>query len=166
MKSFVNSHERKNHTPHIFALASNAYHVLCVKQKPQTILISGESGAGKTETTKFAMKCLSACGAVDPRTPSSVEQQVLETNPVLEAFGNARTLRNDNSSRFGKFISMQFNPEGAAKDPNCLCGARMDTYLLEAIRVSNQQEGERNYHIFYQLCAAGVAGKKNVSKCR
>ena len=100
----------------------------------------------------------------------------METNPILEALGNARTLRNDNSSRFGKFIALQFTPDKSfqkqfsndreqklnlEEEPNRMCGAKMETYLLETIRVSAYQEGERNYHIFYQVCAAGANGTYN-----
>ncbi|EER04094.1 myosin xi, putative [Perkinsus marinus ATCC 50983] len=116
----------------------------------QSILISGESGAGKTETTKLVMQFLSACGRA---SKSDINRQVLESNPLLEAFGNACTLRNDNSSRFGKFIQLQFDGE---KDHLRLKGARIETYLLEKIRVTNQIQGERNFHIFYQICAAAA----------
>ena len=100
----------------------------------------------------------------------------METNPILEALGNARTLRNDNSSRFGKFIALQFTPDNSfqkqfsndreqklnlQEEPNRMCGAKMETYLLETIRVSAYQEGERSYHIFYQVCAAAANGTYN-----
>merc|ERR1712187_115225 len=116
---------------------------ICDRQKSQTVLISGESGAGKTETTKFVMKFLALAGSTDNKV-TDVERQVLESNPLLEAFGNARTLRNDNSSRFGKFIELQFQSvgkdsvstvstgvEGARQR---LCGARIQHYLLEKVR--------------------------------
>lgn len=122
----------------------------------QSILISGESGAGKTVTTKIVMQYLaklsekaafdSSC--VDTRQKSgstNIEQQVLQSNPILESFGNARTIRNDNSSRFGKFIEIQFDRSGR------LMGASIKTYLLEKIRLIRQAQGERNYHIFYEL---------------
>jgi myosin-5 len=145
--------------PHIFSIAQSAYNgilgsVLDQQShefRNQSILISGESGAGKTETTKLVMKYLSLCGHSEYQLEqSSIERKVLETNPLLEAFGNAKTLRNDNSSRFGKFIQLQF---GSAK----LTGARIETYLLEKVRVCSQSAGERNFHIFYQCCAAAAA---------
>lgn len=155
-------------TPHVFATANAAYRGLCNRRVPQTVLISGESGAGKTETTKFVMKFLASAGSqmnFDPsHSPTSagirsttIEQKVLESNPLLEAFGNARTLRNDNSSRFGKFIELQFRIDNSTMAGR-VCGARVETYLLEKVRVCDQQEGERNYHIFYQLCAAAARG--------
>ena len=153
--------------PHVFATALAAYQGLCEHRKSQTVLISGESGAGKTETTKFVMKFLASAGAAADHAPpsadkagplpamSDIEVKVLESNPILEAFGNARTLRNDNSSRFGKFIELQFS---GGKSLQRLTGAKIQTYLLEKVRVTDQQEGERNFHIFYQCCAARMAG--------
>jgi len=155
--------------PHVFNTSNSAYRGICDRQKPQTVLISGESGAGKTETTKHVMKFLATAGSLDGNI-TDVEKQVLESNPLLEAFGNARTLRNDNSSRFGKFIELQFRAgEGgggtALGSPCRLCGARIRTYLLEKVRVCDQQEGERNYHIFYEACAAAatLSGSTNYS---
>jgi len=149
--------------PHVFNTSNASYRGICDRHKSQTVLISGESGAGKTETTKFVMKFLAMAGAEDGDV-TNVEQQVLESNPLLEAFGNARTLRNDNSSRFGKFIELQFRGgqkvslnTGAAGESCRLCGARIRTYLLEKVRVADQQEGERNYHIFYEACAAAAS---------
>uniref|UniRef100_A0A0G4GR33 Myosin motor domain-containing protein n=1 Tax=Chromera velia CCMP2878 TaxID=1169474 RepID=A0A0G4GR33_9ALVE len=160
LKSFISPKVSK--TPHVFATANAAYRALCDTTRSQTVLISGESGAGKTESTKFVMKFLASAGTPDATSHSTVEKQVLESNPLLEAFGNARTLRNDNSSRFGKFIELQFKTE---KDSEGLvngrvCGARIQTYLLEKVRVVDQQEGERNFHIFYQLTAAFARGCK------
>jgi len=152
--------------PHVFNTSNASYRGICDRHKSQTVLISGESGAGKTETTKFVMKFLAMAGASDGEV-TNVEKQVLESNPLLEAFGNARTLRNDNSSRFGKFIELQFqSPSGTAKaavntgvagERMRLCGARIQTYLLEKVRVIDQQEGERNYHLFYEACAAAAS---------
>lgn len=146
--------------PHVFNTSHSAYRGICDRQRSQTVLISGESGAGKTETTKHVMKFLALAGSEDGAV-TSIEKQVLESNPLLEAFGNARTLRNDNSSRFGKFIELQFRAgsqtalqTGVAGASSRLCGARVRTYLLEKVRVADQQEGERNYHIFYEACAA------------
>ena len=187
----------------MYETADNAYRFMmddghsarrAVDNRNQSILISGESGAGKTETTKIAMAYLATVGrpkgsgdadgildnggrnnnssssssseeaAAGGMTPASalmisttgararggkasVEKRVLDSNPILEAFGNAKTLRNENSSRFGKFIQLQFNFKGE------LVGARIETYLLEKVRVMAQSKGERNYHAFYQLCA-------------
>ncbi|XLT74265.1 hypothetical protein HN873_030691, partial [Arachis hypogaea] len=108
----------------------------------QSIIISGESGAGKTETAKIAMQYLAALGG-----GSGIEYEILKTNPILEAFGNGKTLRNDNSSRFGKLIEIHFSETGK------ICGANIQTFLLEKSRVVQCNEGERSYHIFYQLCA-------------
>ncbi|SCP05468.1 myosin C, putative [Plasmodium ovale] len=143
----------KSKSPHIFATSNSAYLGMCKNNKSQTILISGESGAGKTESTKYVMKFLSCAGS-DIKKRSLIESQVLESNPLLEAFGNARTLRNDNSSRFGKYIELQFCIDKKGYVKGKLCGAKIRTYLLEKVRVCDQQEGERNYHIFYQLCRA------------
>mmetsp|Transcript_5020 Transcript_5020/g.11043 ORF Transcript_5020/g.11043 Transcript_5020/m.11043 type:complete len:1631 (-) Transcript_5020:83-4975(-) len=165
--------------PHAYAVAENAYSSMIRsleerdahrlesaskgKLSPcnQSILVSGESGAGKTVTTKIVMRYLSILsqrnsdgnmGANEHDGPS-VEMQVLQSNPVLESFGNARTIRNDNSSRFGKFIEMSFQ---ARKDDACgqrgsLLGAKIDFYLLEKVRLVSVNPGERNYHIFYEL---------------
>eukprot|EP00397_Hematodinium_sp_SG-2012_P000521 GEMP01000522.1.p1 GENE.GEMP01000522.1~~GEMP01000522.1.p1 ORF type:complete len:1700 (+),score=383.46 GEMP01000522.1:143-5242(+) len=163
LKSFITTRVVQQ-KPHVFSIANSAFRGVCDRQTAQTVLISGESGAGKTETTKFVMKFLALAGAGEEGV-TQVERQVLESNPLLEAFGNARTLRNDNSSRFGKFIELQFMPvkkqakieEGQPGVHNRLCGARIHTYLLERVRITEQQEGERNYHVFYQLCAGAAA---------
>ncbi|OMO66175.1 IQ motif, EF-hand binding site [Corchorus olitorius] len=109
---------------------------------------SGESGAGKTETTKMLMRYLAFLGGRSGVEGRTVEQQVLESNPVLEAFGNAKTVRNNNSSRFGKFVEIQFDKNGR------ISGAAIRTYLLERSRVCQISDPERNYHCFYLLCAA------------
>eukprot|EP00980_Cylindrotheca_fusiformis_P023371 scaffold10429_cov126-Cylindrotheca_fusiformis.AAC.2 len=124
----------------------------------QSIIISGESGAGKTEATKYIMKYLAritkkkdlsdTCRSEDGKIVASLEDRVLSSNPLLESFGNAQTLRNDNSSRFGKFIHINFSTTTGA-----IVGARISNYLLEKTRITTQIEGERNYHIFYQLFA-------------
>ncbi|XP_024543080.1 myosin-11 [Selaginella moellendorffii] len=135
-------------SPHVFAVADSAFRAMLNENKSQAILVSGESGAGKTETTKLIMQYLAYMGgraATDGRT---VEQQVLESNPLLEAFGNAKTVRNDNSSRFGKFVEIQFDQSGR------ISGAAVRTYLLERSRVVQIADPERNYHCFYQLCAS------------
>ncbi|KAI7749581.1 hypothetical protein M8C21_021883, partial [Ambrosia artemisiifolia] len=116
--------------------------------KSNSILVSGESGAGKTETTKMIMRFLAYLGGRKATEGRTVEQQVLESNPVLEAFGNAKTVRNNNSSRFGKFVEIQFDKHGR------ISGAAIRTYLLERSRVCQINDPERNYHCFYLLCAA------------
>ncbi|CAJ2632826.1 unnamed protein product [Trifolium pratense] len=136
-------------SPHPFAVADNAYRLMINEGISQSILVSGESGAGKTESTKLLMRYLAYMGGratvAEGRT---VEQKVLESNPVLEAFGNAKTVRNNNSSRFGKFVEIQFDKKGR------ISGAAIRTYLLERSRVCQVSDPERNYHCFYMLCAA------------
>ncbi|KAI4329848.1 hypothetical protein MLD38_028188 [Melastoma candidum] len=135
-------------SPHPFAVADAAYRLMIKDEKSQAILVSGESGAGKTETTKQLMRYLAYMGGRAADEGRSVEQQVLESNPVLEAFGNAKTVRNNNSSRFGKFVEIQFDQRGR------ISGAAIRTYLLERSRVCQVSDPERNYHCFYMLCAA------------
>ncbi|KAD4384135.1 hypothetical protein E3N88_24303 [Mikania micrantha] len=145
-------------SPHPYAIAHAAYrhslslhtHAQMVNQEiSQSILVSGESGAGKTESTKNLMQYLAFMGGrPSSEGRRSVEQQVLESNPVLEAFGNAKTVRNNNSSRFGKFVEIQFNEKAR------ISGAAIRTYLLERSRVCQVSDPERNYHCFYMLCAA------------
>lgn len=128
--------------PHVYQMADAAFGAMVRDGVNQSIIISGESGAGKTETAKIAMQYLAALGG-----GSGIENEILQTNPILEAFGNAKTLRNDNSSRFGKLIDIHFDDSGK------ICGAKIQTYLLEKSRVVQQSQGERSYHIFYQFCA-------------
>ncbi|XP_058008760.1 myosin-11 isoform X2 [Hevea brasiliensis] len=135
-------------SPHVFAIADVAYRAMVNEGKSNSILVSGESGAGKTETTKMLMRYLAHLGGHNASEGRTVEQQVLESNPVLEAFGNAKTVRNNNSSRFGKFVEIQFNEHGR------ISGAAIRTYLLERSRVCQISDPERNYHCFYLLCAA------------
>ncbi|TYI09392.1 hypothetical protein ES332_A09G069800v1 [Gossypium tomentosum] len=136
-------------SPHPFAIADSAYRQMIKEQISQAILVSGESGAGKTESTKMLMQYLAFMGGRNNNTGErSVEQKVLESNPVLEAFGNAKTVRNNNSSRFGKFVEIQFDGRGR------ISGAAIRTYLLERSRVCQVSDPERNYHCFYMLCAA------------
>ncbi|GFQ02597.1 myosin-10 [Phtheirospermum japonicum] len=135
-------------SPHPFAIADSAYRQMVNEGISQAILVSGESGAGKTESTKMLMQYLAYMGGRVVTEGRTVEQQVLESNPVLEAFGNAKTVRNNNSSRFGKFVELQFNSLGR------ISGAAIRTYLLERSRVCQLSDPERNYHCFYMLCAA------------
>ncbi|XP_028556218.1 protein OPAQUE1 [Dendrobium catenatum] len=141
-------------SPHVFAVADASYRAMMCEGRSQSILVSGESGAGKTETTKLIMQYLTYVGGRAVFDNRSVEQQVLESNPLLEAFGNARTIRNDNSSRFGKFVEIQFDANGR------ISGAAIRTYLLERSRVVQISDHERNYHCFYQLCASGKDAEK------
>ncbi|XP_073043958.1 myosin-17-like [Primulina eburnea] len=135
-------------SPHVFAIADVSYRAMINDGKSNSILVSGESGAGKTETTKMLMRYLAHLGGRSGVEGRTVEQQVLESNPVLEAFGNAKTVRNNNSSRFGKFVEIQFDKSGR------ISGAAIRTYLLERSRVCQISDPERNYHCFYLLCAA------------
>uniref|UniRef100_A0A453F8E0 Myosin motor domain-containing protein n=1 Tax=Aegilops tauschii subsp. strangulata TaxID=200361 RepID=A0A453F8E0_AEGTS len=130
------------------AIADVSYRQMMNEGKSNSILVSGESGAGKTETTKLLMRYLAFLGGRSGTGGRTVEQQVLESNPVLEAFGNAKTVRNNNSSRFGKFVELQFDKSGK------ISGAAIRTYLLERSRVCQTSSPERNYHCFYFLCSA------------
>ncbi|XP_027897164.1 myosin-4-like isoform X3 [Xiphophorus couchianus] len=138
--------------PHIFALSDNAYQFMLADRVNQSILITGESGAGKTVNTKRVIQYFATIAvATDKKKESSskmkgtLEDQIIQANPLLEAFGNAKTVRNDNSSRFGKFIRIHFGATGK------LASADIETYLLEKSRVTFQLSAERSYHIFYQL---------------
>uniref|UniRef100_A0A4W6CK68 Methyl-CpG binding domain protein 3b n=1 Tax=Lates calcarifer TaxID=8187 RepID=A0A4W6CK68_LATCA len=132
--------------PHIFSVAEEAYRTMTREEKNQSIIISGESGSGKTVSAKFTMRYFAVVGGAAQQT--SVEERVLASNPIMESIGNAKTTRNDNSSRFGKYIEIGFGRKGD------IIGANMRTYLLEKSRVVFQASAERNYHIFYQLCAS------------
>ncbi|XP_069962492.1 myosin heavy chain, muscle isoform X4 [Bactrocera oleae] len=153
--------KRRNEVPpHIFAISDGAYVDMLTNHVNQSMLITGESGAGKTENTKKVIAYFATVGASTKKDESqknkgSLEDQVVQTNPVLEAFGNAKTVRNDNSSRFGKFIRIHFGPSGK------LAGADIETYLLEKARVISQQSLERSYHIFYQIMSGSVPGVKD-----
>merc|ERR1719495_1190036 len=142
--------KRRNEVPpHIFAIADGAYSDMLQNGENQSMLITGESGAGKTENTKKVIAYFANVGANTKKSKveekGNLEDQVVQTNPVLEAWGNAKTVRNDNSSRFGKFIRIHFGSTGK------LAGADIETYLLEKARVISQQSLERSYHIFYQI---------------
>merc|ERR1712141_914455 len=155
--------KRRNEVPpHLWAITETAYRNMLTNVKNQAMLITGESGAGKTENTKKVIAYLAAV-AVPPKKSGkaakkvSLEDQSVATNPILESYGNAKTSRNDNSSRFGKFIRIHFN--GAGK----LAGCDIESYLLEKSRITQQQEVERSYHIFYQLLQPHVPAMKE--KC-
>uniref|UniRef100_A0A914WZ91 Myosin heavy chain n=1 Tax=Plectus sambesii TaxID=2011161 RepID=A0A914WZ91_9BILA len=146
--------KRRNEVPpHLFAVSDEAYRNMLQDNECQSMLITGESGAGKTENTKKVIAYFAMVGAsqqavavdVPGKKKVTLEDQIVQTNPVLEAFGNAKTVRNNNSSRFGKFIRIHFN--GAGK----LTGCDIEHYLLEKSRVVRQAPGERSYHIFYQI---------------
>ncbi|RZC85461.1 hypothetical protein C5167_041646 [Papaver somniferum] len=141
-------------SPHVFAIGDASYRAMMNERRSQSILVSGESGAGKTETTKLLMQYLTYVGGRAAGDDRTVEQQILESNPLLEAFGNARTVRNDNSSRFGKFVEIHFDASGR------ISGAAVRSYLLERSRVVQITDPERNFHCFYQLCASGKVAEK------
>lgn len=147
---------REELEPHLFAIAEEAYRMMKNDKQNQTIVVSGESGAGKTVSAKYIMRYFASVEeensyAVDnaqhQSEMSETEQKILATNPIMEAFGNAKTTRNDNSSRFGKYLEILFD------DNTSIIGARIRTYLLERSRLVYQPQMERNYHIFYQLLA-------------
>merc|ERR1712168_307292 len=150
--------------PHLFAIVDNAYSNILIDHENQSMLITGESGAGKTENTKKVISYFAivatALASGDGKVvetekkkgeKGSLEDQIVQANPVLEAYGNAKTTRNNNSSRFGKFIRIHFGPTGK------IAGCDIETYLLEKSRVTYQQPGiERNYHVFYQLLCGHI----------
>ncbi|RNF00969.1 myosin IF [Trypanosoma rangeli] len=131
--------------PHVFGLAEETYRTMVSEEENQCVIISGESGAGKTEASKQIMQYVSAVSG-NTAEMQRVKRIILESNPLLEAFGNAKTVRNDNSSRFGKFFEIFFDRMGGP------VGGRMSNFLLEKSRVVGQQKGERSFHVFYQLC--------------
>jgi myosin heavy subunit len=140
--------KRRNEVPpHLWAISETAYRNMMINTKDQSMLITGESGAGKTENTKKVITYLALVAASGKKAVKkvSLEDQIVATNPILESYGNAKTSRNDNSSRFGKFIRIHFTTSGK------LTGCDIESYLLEKSRITEQQEVERSYHIFYQL---------------
>merc|ERR1712226_1173078 len=162
--------KRRNEVPpHLWAIAEAAYRNMLQNKKDNAMLITGESGAGKTENTKKVITYLAMVatggGAKKVEKKVSLEDQIVATNPILESYGNAKTARNDNSSRFGKFIRIHFTASGK------LCGCDIVSYLLEKSRITEQQEVERSYHIFYQLlqpygdgiCEGGLRAKCHTS---
>uniref|UniRef100_A0A4W5LY84 Unconventional myosin-VI n=1 Tax=Hucho hucho TaxID=62062 RepID=A0A4W5LY84_9TELE len=141
--------------PHVYAIADKAYRDMRVLKMSQSIIVSGESGAGKTENTKFVLRYLTTSYG----TGQDIDERIVEANPLLEAFGNAKTVRNNNSSRFGKFVEIHFNEKVRhhflvlANFINNVVGGFVSHYLLEKSRICMQSKEERNYHIFYRLCA-------------
>ncbi|XP_020821545.1 myosin-2 [Phascolarctos cinereus] len=144
--------KRQEAPPHIFSISDNAYQFMLTDRENQSILITGESGAGKTVNTKRVIQYFATIAVTGEKKKEdsgkmqgTLEDQIISANPLLEAFGNAKTVRNDNSSRFGKFIRIHFNTTGK------LASADIETYLLEKSRVTFQLKAERSYHIFYQI---------------
>merc|ERR1712020_435702 len=150
--------KRKNEVPpHLWAITETAYRNMLTNHKNQSMLITGESGAGKTENTKKVIAYLAlvaTSGKKSKEKKVSLEDQIVATNPIMESYGNAKTSRNDNSSRFGKFIRIHFTQSGK------LAGCDIESYLLEKSRITQQQEVERSYHIFYQLLQPAVPDMK------
>uniref|UniRef100_A0A8C2ITF8 Unconventional myosin-VI n=1 Tax=Cyprinus carpio TaxID=7962 RepID=A0A8C2ITF8_CYPCA len=138
--------------PHVYAIADKAYRDMRVLKMSQSIIVSGESGAGKTENTKFVLRYLTTSYG----TCQDIDERIVEANPLLEAFGNAKTVRNNNSSRFGKFVEIHFN------EKNAVVGGFVSHYLLEKSRICMQSAEERNYHIFYRLCAGASEDIRNM----
>ncbi|OMP84060.1 Myosin type-2 heavy chain 1 [Diplodia seriata] len=166
-RDYINMYKgrsREDTKPHIYAIADEAFRNLVDEGENQSILVTGESGAGKTENTKKVIQYLAAVATGDSNTPgrrkasgrqmSNLSEQILRANPILEAFGNAQTVRNNNSSRFGKFIRIEFTRTGQ------IAGAYIDWYLLEKSRVVRVNSSERNYHVFYQLLQGAPAQMK------
>ena len=149
--------------PHVFAVAESAYYNMKGYKENQCVIISGESGAGKTEAAKRIMQYIASVSGGSNAAIQEIKEMVLATNPLLEAFGNAKTLRNNNSSRFGKYLELQFNSHG---EP---VGANITNYLLEKSRVVGQITNERNFHIFYQFSKSASQshrGKHIVITCK
>lgn len=157
VRKFRNQPTNKE-SPHIFAIAEATYRNLLSNKRDQSILVTGESGAGKTENTKKIIQYLSCITTLTPKNgiashTDNIDDKILQANPILESFGNAKTIKNNNSSRFGKFIQIYFDSAGD------LAGANIDYYLLEKSRVVHQADQERNYHIFYHF----IKGYENLS---
>jgi myosin heavy subunit len=154
LDTYLNASGAEHVVTHIWAIARTAYLQLKEKHIRQAIVISGESGAGKTETTKKCLQYLSAASMGHNKAASTgqtaIEDRVLGSNPLLESFGNSKTCRNNNSSRFGKWLEINFN---CGRGKFNLIGANITQYLLEKSRVVSQAEDERNYHVFYQMCS-------------
>eukprot|EP00122_Pirum_gemmata_P019590 Pgem_evm1s18334 len=146
---------RQEVPPHIYNIADEAYRNMLHNKENQSILVTGESGAGKTENTKRVIQYIAVIATGESTQSGKLEEQLLQCNPVLEAFGNAKTNKNDNSSRFGKFIKIEFDR------PGYICGGNIVTYLLEKSRTVRQGPGERNFHIFYQILKSLPADVKS-----
>ncbi len=160
-RSYINR-EQGELPPHIYAFADRSLRTLVANNESQSIIVSGESGAGKTEACKLVMNFLSDSCSNGSTSASgglveTLMKKIISTNPVLEAFGNAKTLRNNNSSRFGKFLQIDFSSGGSPM------GAAQRVYLLEKSRIVSQGPMERNFHIFYQLCAGASPEQKVLS---
>ncbi|XP_053449985.1 unconventional myosin-Ie isoform X4 [Nycticebus coucang] len=140
--------------PHIYALADSMYRNMIIDRENQCVIISGESGAGKTVAAKYIMSYISRVSGGGPKV-QHVKDIILQSNPLLEAFGNAKTVRNNNSSRFGKYFEIQFSPGG---EPD---GGKISNFLLEKSRVVMRNPGERSFHIFYQLIEGASAEQKH-----
>jgi len=159
--AYADEGRRRGMPPHIFKLAARAFSELQLERRSQAILVSGESGAGKTETAKAVLKILSVQSAATGRAAGGsecadllgrgLEARLVQTAPLLEAFGNCKTGRNHNSSRFGKLVVLRLAAAGT------LASSEVETYLLEKTRVVSHAADERNYHIFYQLVAGAAA---------
>ena len=150
--------------PHVYETSALSYKGMAFDGQNQSILVSGESGAGKTETVKICMNHIASVqeGPNAAGTQSAVVQKILESNPVLEAFGNSKTRRNDNSSRFGKYLQLQFDHVGGVRSVAKLVGSKCEVFLLEKNRVAQHDSEERTFHIFYQLVAADEGTKKGI----
>ncbi|OMJ15769.1 Myosin-2, partial [Smittium culicis] len=158
MLKYVGQNRNKN-DPHLYAVAEDAFNGMSANMVSQSIIVYGESGAGKTTSAKHIMRYFAQARRNDSNDEmTTVEKQILATNPVFEAFGNAKTTRNDNSSRFGKYIEILFGD-----DKKSIVGAKTRTFLLERSRICNLPDTERNYHIFYQLLAG--ASKQTRDQC-
>ena len=161
---------RKSVEPHVYETSSLCYKGLAIDGVNQSILVSGESGAGKTETVKICMNHIASvqAGPEGASEENMVVKRVVESNPLLEGFGNAKTRRNDNSSRFGKYLQLQFdrkehgNPVGTRVPPTKLAGSKCEVYLLEKSRIVAHDAKESTYHVFYQLCAANEDDKAKI----
>lgn len=163
------SDARKGLEPHVYESSALSYKGLAVDGMNQSILVSGESGAGKTETVKICMNHIAAVqqGPTDTGEKNKVVQRVVESNPLLEAFGNAKTRRNDNSSRFGKYIQLQFDRQetgavGELVPPTRLAGSKCEVYLLEKSRIVGHDAKEGTFHVFYQICSAKESDKEQI----
>lgn len=160
----IDFYDLESKRPHAWSVATSSYLQLFATRQPQAIVISGESGAGKTETTKLCLQLLSSIASTSDHSKASrvddhelrIEDRVLATNPVLESFGNSKTARNNNSSRFGKWLQIVYAEDPYLPNHLQLKSAFITQYLLEKSRVVMHASDERNYHIFYQMCAAGV----------